>query len=304
MRSGGTPPTLSSASDNATAGYPYAPAAGGTTVAIKGMNLTGATAVNIGGAAATSVVVVSSTLIRCTAPARPAGSYNVVVTTPGGTGTLTSGLTYLPAATTPLAIANWAAVSSGENGYWGGDGGAGGQGGRYKQGVNTSLSQGTYGVFIGVGSNSTYLGNIGSEISNQTGTDGGIGAHRTDNFAGAGITLTAFGVRVSDGGGSGYYHYENGPTYWTRAPGGTSGGDGGESGASGGPGGFGGGGGGGAALELQNGRLMDIGDGGQGGPGAIFLRYLVTAGFIAGGYRTIVDGYVHHVLTSGNAVVY
>ena len=75
------------------------PTAGGTSVTISGTNFTGATAVTIGGAAATSVVVVSATSITAVTPAGTAGAQNVAVTTPGGTGTGTKLYTYIAAPT-------------------------------------------------------------------------------------------------------------------------------------------------------------------------------------------------------------
>lgn len=61
--------------------------AGGTLVTITGTGLTGATAVTFGGVPATSFTVFSNTEITATAPAGTSGAVNVVVTTPGGTGT-------------------------------------------------------------------------------------------------------------------------------------------------------------------------------------------------------------------------
>ena len=57
---------------------------GGTAVVIAGTNLTGATAVNFGGTAATFTVV-SATQITATSPAHAVGAVDVTVTTPGGT---------------------------------------------------------------------------------------------------------------------------------------------------------------------------------------------------------------------------
>jgi IPT/TIG domain len=67
---------------------------GGTAVKITGTNfVTGAT-VTFGNAAATNVVVVSSTSIRATTPAG-AGTVTVTVINPSGlSGTLTNGFTY------------------------------------------------------------------------------------------------------------------------------------------------------------------------------------------------------------------
>jgi len=60
-------------------------AAGGTAVTISGWNLTGATGVTFGGTAATAVTVVDAATITATSPAKAAGTYDVVVTTPRGT---------------------------------------------------------------------------------------------------------------------------------------------------------------------------------------------------------------------------
>ena len=60
------------------------PAAGGTLVTITGTGFTGATAVDFGTTAATSLTVVSDTTITADSPAG-AGTVNVTVTTPGGT---------------------------------------------------------------------------------------------------------------------------------------------------------------------------------------------------------------------------
>ncbi|OCJ09077.1 hypothetical protein A6U87_09470 [Rhizobium sp. AC44/96] len=69
--------------------------AGGTSVTITGTHLSGATAVTFGGTAATSYTVDSATQITATTPAHAAGSVDIVVATPAGSGTLTSGFTYL-----------------------------------------------------------------------------------------------------------------------------------------------------------------------------------------------------------------
>ncbi len=68
--------------------------AGGTDVTITGSGFTGATEVTFNGVAATNCTVVNDTTITCTTPAHAAGSVNVAVTGPGGTGTLTNGFTY------------------------------------------------------------------------------------------------------------------------------------------------------------------------------------------------------------------
>jgi IPT/TIG domain len=75
--------------------------AGGDQVTITGTGLTGATPVTFRGVAATNVTVVSDTEITCTTPAGAAGNAPVLVTTPGGIGTVPGGFTYTapPAAT-------------------------------------------------------------------------------------------------------------------------------------------------------------------------------------------------------------
>lgn len=71
------------------------PAAGGTTVCIKGDNFTGATSVTFGGTAGTNFVVVNAQTIVVTTPAKAAGTYDVVVVKGAGNGTLTAGVTYI-----------------------------------------------------------------------------------------------------------------------------------------------------------------------------------------------------------------
>jgi len=61
------------------------PLAGGQSVTITGTGFTGATAVTIGGTAATAVIVTGSTSLTAIAPAGSAGTASVLVTTPGGT---------------------------------------------------------------------------------------------------------------------------------------------------------------------------------------------------------------------------
>ena len=68
---------------------------GGTPVTITGTNFTGATAVTIGGTAATSFTVFNATTITASTPAHAAGAVNVVVTTPAGSGTGTNLYTYV-----------------------------------------------------------------------------------------------------------------------------------------------------------------------------------------------------------------
>jgi len=69
--------------------------AGGTAVTITGTSfVVGQTTVTVGGTAATSVVVTSPTSLTAVTPAHGAGAADVVVTTPAGSATLSSGFTY------------------------------------------------------------------------------------------------------------------------------------------------------------------------------------------------------------------
>lgn|GEM_PF-3641661 len=67
--------------------------AGGTSVTLTGTSFDCASAVTLGGSAAT-IVSKSPTSLSVTTPAHAAGAVNVAVTTPGGTATLTNGFTY------------------------------------------------------------------------------------------------------------------------------------------------------------------------------------------------------------------
>lgn len=72
--------------------------AGGTVITLTGTGFdtaAGGTTVMIGGTAATAVTVASENLLTCAAPAGNAGPADVVVTTSGGSATLTQGFTYL-----------------------------------------------------------------------------------------------------------------------------------------------------------------------------------------------------------------
>ena len=67
---------------------------GGTPITISGAYFTGATSVTIGGAAATNMVVVSSTTIAAVTPAHAAGSVSITITTPSRTTTLKNAFSY------------------------------------------------------------------------------------------------------------------------------------------------------------------------------------------------------------------
>ncbi|MHC5018853.1 MAG: IPT/TIG domain-containing protein [Planctomycetota bacterium] len=86
----GTPATVSSITPSS------GPVAGGTAVSITGTNFVSGASVTIGGFSASSISIVSATLITCTTPAGTAGPANVEVTNPSSApGTLVGGYTYL-----------------------------------------------------------------------------------------------------------------------------------------------------------------------------------------------------------------
>ncbi|WP_216361192.1 putative Ig domain-containing protein [Caulobacter mirabilis] len=77
------------------------PTGGGNTVVITGTNFTGVSAVTFGAAPAMGFTFISATQINATAPANSAGTYDVTVTTPGGTSATTAAdqYTYVSAPT-------------------------------------------------------------------------------------------------------------------------------------------------------------------------------------------------------------
>ncbi len=93
LQVGGPPPGVSSISPDTGS------TSGGTSVTIIGKNLQSGAAVTFGGAAGTSVNVISSTQMTAVTPAHAAGSVDVVVTNPGGrSATLAAGFGYGSAA--------------------------------------------------------------------------------------------------------------------------------------------------------------------------------------------------------------
>lgn len=77
---------------------------GGSSVTITGTNFTGTTGVTIGGAAATSVVVVDATTITCKTPTGSEGVASVLVTNGSGTNGANSLYIFVPKDARPLYI--------------------------------------------------------------------------------------------------------------------------------------------------------------------------------------------------------
>ncbi len=88
------PPTVASVSPS------NGPTSGGTSVTITGTNFASGATVTFGTAAATNVVVVSSTQITATTPPNAAGAVTITVSVNGQNGNLTNGFTY----TSPVSI--------------------------------------------------------------------------------------------------------------------------------------------------------------------------------------------------------
>ena len=73
----------------------HGPATGGQTVTLTGSGFLAGMQVSFDGAAATGLTIISATEAAVVTPAHAAGDVDVVVSTPGGTDTLTDGYTYV-----------------------------------------------------------------------------------------------------------------------------------------------------------------------------------------------------------------
>ncbi len=93
-------PTINAGGINPSSG----PTAGGTLITITGTNLSGATAVTVGGNPATLVTVLNATTVTAVTPPGTAGAQNVIVTTPGGTNATPGQFTYVAIPPTVTAV--------------------------------------------------------------------------------------------------------------------------------------------------------------------------------------------------------
>jgi hypothetical protein len=192
---------------------------GGTSVTITGTNfVTGATSVTIGGNAATSVSVTSSTTLTAVTPSGSAGWVDVVVTTAGGSATGTKVYDYYTIQTFTTST-SWTVPSGvtkvdyvvvaggGGGGYYGGGGGAGG----FLTATGYSVTSGNV-LTVTIGN-----GGAGSTSSSSRGTNGGNSVFAT-------ITATGGGGGASSGSSSGAAGGSGGGAYYGGSAGaGTSG---------------------------------------------------------------------------------
>ncbi|SPA15965.1 conserved exported hypothetical protein [Cupriavidus taiwanensis] len=103
------PPTVSAVSPSS------GPLSGGTAVTVTGTNFVGVTAVRFGGTAA-SFVVNGATSLTATAPARPAGTVDITVTTAGGTSATGAAAQFTYVSGPPVANSVSATVAYGSAG--------------------------------------------------------------------------------------------------------------------------------------------------------------------------------------------
>jgi hypothetical protein len=164
-------PTVTSAAP--TSGTVY----GGTSVSISGTGLTGASAVDFGGVAATSYAVNSDSSITAVSPASSTGTVDVTVTTTGGVSTTSAGDQFT--FTAPTITISPATLPDGK------------QGAAYTQSLSASGDQGgTYAFELGSGAlpNGVTLGSDGtiSGTPTESGTfDFTVTATGTDSYSGS-----------------------------------------------------------------------------------------------------------------------
>jgi hypothetical protein len=103
VRVGGFTYTTTSTALTATSVSPLSgPTSGGTVITVTGTGFVSGATIAIGGTAATGVTFLSSTQLRATTPAKPAGGYSVVVRNPSGqTANTPVGFTYTGTTATP-----------------------------------------------------------------------------------------------------------------------------------------------------------------------------------------------------------
>jgi len=142
------------------------PAAGGTSVTVTGNGFTGATAVNFGATAGSSLVVNSNTSITVTSPAESAGTVNVTVVTPSGTSPVVGGdsFTFTTAAPSVTSISPSSGPAAG----------------------GTTVTGDGYGLS---GATQVYFGSVAAE-GVQNGTETDLTAQAPPGTAGTTVAVT------------------------------------------------------------------------------------------------------------------
>ncbi len=189
------------------------PNAGGTSVSISGSGFTGATSVSFGSVQNTTPMTVTDTLITVASPPHVVGTYDITVTTPGGTSATSPADRfgfYIIQYFTTVSTTSWSVPANvntveylvvsggGGGGRYGGGGGAGG----VQTGTLTGLS-GPYSVTVGAG------GTAGPNSGTGQGGNGGS---------------SSFGAVSATGGGGGGSRRVNTALNWNGNPGGAGGG--------------------------------------------------------------------------------
>ncbi len=195
------------------------PIAGGTSVTFTGTNLTGANYASFGGTAnATGAITANTdTSITVTSPAHTVGTYNTVVTTPGGTSATssadrfgfyqvtffnTTGVTTWTPPNANVATVEYLVIGGGGGG---GRYGAGGGGGGFLTGTLTGVS-GAQRVTVGGGgaggTGTTYRGSNGGN-SSFANTTVGNGINAKGGGGGGSSQSTTYDDGLAGGSGGG-----------------------------------------------------------------------------------------------------
>ena len=170
----------------------------GVPIRILGTHLNNATSVTIGGTAVTGrTFTPTDGVIACTAPAKAAGTYDLVVTTPSGTSTLVNAIRY--AASGAQTDIRRLIVDAGYNGGAGNysNGGNGGNGGRavYAAGLTISAGTKTWSADAGEGANASFDG-----ASANAGVSGIGGQGAYDGYNGTAPTGGSVTTNITNGG--------------------------------------------------------------------------------------------------------
>ncbi len=264
-----------------------------------GTNLTGANFVSFGGTvnATGAITANTDTSITVTTPARTVGTYNTVVTTPGGASATSSAdrfgffqiLSYKTVGTTSWAVPNvnvqtveyLVVGGGGGGGRLGGGGGAGG----FRTGTITNAS-GSYNVTVG-----NFGAGAGNNVQGSNGLASQFATFSAAGGGGAGTSSTTAATRNGRNGGSGGGGARStgtGGTGNTPVVSPSQGNDGATGRGAAAP--FYGGGGGGASAVGTSGSGTIAGNGGVGSSAFSTLLTQAGEGVDVGGTRYIAGG--------------